>query len=113
MPVQEATPVWSECDDGIVALAVRAYARGEKKRAILTKCEPSRKRYNTRWNDVFPGAAEIGGECYDASDTSQSDMIAAIRPEITAARIEAVDPTAVTHDIALRIKGEHTVGTAV
>ena len=59
-PGRLGASAWSERDDAVVTLAIRADVRGEEQSAIAAESKAARKRYDPARQDMLAGGVERG-----------------------------------------------------
>jgi hypothetical protein len=102
-----------EGQNGVVAFAAWTNAGREKQRAIVTKRKTARKRDDVRRQDIFAGPIQLPRKRHDRALAAKADIVAAVPPQIAAARIQSFHYLCRAHDLSVAVEGENPIGSAV
>jgi hypothetical protein len=84
-----------------------------KQRAIGTKRKTARKWDDMQRQDIFARPVELPRKRHDGALAAQTDIIAAVRPQIAAAWIQSFYASRRAHDLSVAVKCENPVGSAI
>ena len=100
-------------NDGVVAFAIGADARGKEECAASTECKPARKRHDPRRQNVLSCAVQRSREGHDRAGGAQSDVITAVGSEGTPAWVQLGDRSGVPYDSPVPIERQDSIASAV
>ena len=74
-----------------------------------SKRKAARKRHDLRRQDIFARPVELPRKRHDGALAAQADIIAAVRPKITAARVQSLDGPACAYDLSVAVESENPI----
>jgi hypothetical protein len=100
-------------NNGVVAFAIGADARGEEECAVAAECKPARKRHDSWRQNALASVFQRGRQSHDRARAAQADVITPVGSESTATRVQLRDSSGVPYDFPVPIERQDSIAAAV